>query len=232
MCRVFIRSDATELEILRPPYCEICGNPIPNSFAESHPYCGACQYCSDKHDPIVQVRAFGKYYYEEEKPNDILSNEIRRFKNDGSIAPLLIECMCHAIDTQYPELLDLDVVVPVMRGTQNGGYNQSELLAQGIASQYSKPYMDILYKREPYRSMHNIHDHHEKELEIAGKIGCTHVFEDNESILLIDDTCIDMVTKRECARVLKANGASIIKSLVIGRMVNRRHMETLRRYND
>jgi predicted amidophosphoribosyltransferase len=229
---VFLRSDGTELEILRPPYCEICGNPIPNSFAESHPYCGACQYCSDKHNPVVQVRAFGKYYYEDENPDDILSDEIRRFKSDGSIAPLLVECLCHAMDSQYPELQDLDIIVPVMRGSEDGGYNQSELLAQGIASHYGKPLMDILYKRVPYRSMHNIHDHHEKESEIAGKIGCRHVFKSGESVLLIDDTCIDMVTKRECARVLKTNGASTIKSLVIGRMVTLKHMATIRRYND
>jgi len=232
MCRVFSRSDGTELEILRPPYCEICGNPIPNSFAETHPYCAACRNCSDKQDPIIQVRAFGKYYSVEENPEDILSNEIRRFKSDKRVAPLLLECMCHALDIMYPDLQELDVIVPVMRGTHDGGYNQSELLARGIASKYDKPLMDILYKQVPYRSMHTIHDHHEKEVEISGKIGCNHVFERAESILLIDDTCIDMVTKRECARVLKTNGASIIKSLVLGRMVTIRHMETLRSYND
>nr|WP_233504428.1 ComF family protein [Methanoregula formicica] len=229
---MFTRSDGTELEILHPPYCEICGNPIPDSFALSHPYCGACKDCSDKLHPIVQVRAFGKYYYEDEKPDDVLSNEIRRFKRDKRLAPLLLECMYYAIDVQYPDLQELDVVIPVMRGTQDGGYNQSGLLAQGIAAHYGKPFVDVLYKQQPYRSMHDIHDHREKEAEIAGKIGCNYVFESDESVLLIDDTCIDMVTKRECARVLKANGASTIKSLVIGRMVNRRHMETLRRYND
>jgi len=79
--------------------------------------------------------------------------------------------------------------------------------------------------------MHSIPDHREKEREIAGKIGCQHRF-NGESILLIDDTCITGATKQECATVLRAHGAGEVWSLVLGRMVNRRHLEILRRYNE
>ncbi|MDK2974649.1 MAG: hypothetical protein PWP08_1020 [Methanofollis sp.] len=133
MEKIFKRSDGKELEILYPPYCEVCGNPIPDSFARSHPYCGACNRTSDKYDPPVRVRAFGKYLYQTEFPDDILSNEIRSLKTEPAVLPRLQECMYHAMKHQYPELQDLDVVVPVMRGSNDGRYNPSALLAEGIA---------------------------------------------------------------------------------------------------
>lgn len=230
MEKIFTRSDGTKLEILYPPYCEVCGNPIPESFARTHPFCGACKDYPDKYTPIVRARAFGKYYYEDEKPHDLLSNEIRRLKKDISHVHLLQECLYYAIDCQYPELKDLQVIVPIMRGSEDGGPNQAALLAGSIASHYSKPFLEVLFKKEPYRSMHSIHNNTEKEREISGKIGCKHRF-NSESILLIDDTCITMVTKRECARVLKEHGAGEIWSLVVGRMVNKEHMNALRRHN-
>jgi predicted amidophosphoribosyltransferase len=230
MEKIFARSDGARLEILYPPYCDICGNPIPDSFATTHPYCGACKDDPDKKDPIIRNRAFGKYYYGDEKPDDLLSNEIRRLKTDNRILPLLLECLYHAIDTMHPHLASMDIVVPVMRGSDDEGFNQSALLAEGIATRYKKPYLDILYKKEQYRSMHTIHNVKEKEKEISGKIGCKHKFR-GESILLVDDTCITLTTKRECAKVLRDHGAGEIQSLVIGRMVNQNHMATIRRYN-
>jgi len=230
MEKVFKRSDGKKLEMLYPPYCEVCGNPIPDSFAHSNPYCGACNHDPDRSDPPVRVRAFGKYLYLDEFPGDTLSNEIRRLKTDPAVLPPLLECIYHAMECQYPDLQDLDVVVPVMRGSGSGEYSPSALLAESIATRYEKPYLDVLYKIEPYRPLHEIHDLHEKEEEIRGKIGCTQTF-NGGSVLLIDDTCINMVTKRECARVLQAHGAGEIWSLVLGRMVTREHLKVLRRYN-
>jgi len=226
MEKTFIRSDKQEMEILYPPYCDICGNPIPARFT----YCGACKDDPERKDPVVRIRAFGKYYYKEHKPNDILSREILKLKTDKTVLPLLLECLCYSIDTMYPNLAGLDVVVPVMRGSDDRKHNQSALLAEGIASRYKKPYMDVLYKKEPYRSMHSIHDVREKEKEISGKIGCKHQFK-GESVLLVDDTCITTTTKKECARVLRSCGSGEVWSLVIGRMVNPAHMATLRKYN-
>jgi len=230
MERFFPRSDGVVLEILYPPYCEVCGNPIPGSFAETHPYCGVCKDSPDKHDPLVRVRAFGKYLFESEYPDDRLSDEIRRLKTDSTIIPLLRECLYYSMESQYPELQELDVVVPVMRGSGDRGYSPVALLARDIASRYNLPYRDVLYAKEPYRPMHEIHDLAEKEREIAGKIGCNHQFE-GDSILLIDDTCINMVTKRECTRVLKEHGAGEVWALVLGRMVPRKHFDVLRSRN-
>lgn len=229
--RDFVRSDGVALEILYPPYCKVCGNPIPGSFAETHPYCGICKDSPDKYDPLVRVRAFGKYLFEEEYPDDRLSKDIRRMKTDPAIISLLQECLYYSMDHQYPDLQELDVVVPIMSGSSGRGYNQAALLARGISSRYNLPYQDVLYLREPYRPMHEIHDPAEKGREITGKVGCKHRF-DGESILLIDDTCINMVTKRECSKVLRVHGAGEVWALVLGRMVNRRHFDILRGYNE
>ena len=227
----FSRSDGAKLEILYEPYCEVCGNPIPDSFAETNPYCGVCNRRPDKHNTPVRVRAFGKYLYEDEYPDDILSNEIRKLKFDEKFVPPLLECLCHSIDNQYPDLQNLDIVIPVPKGSRGGTYNPSAELAEGIADRYNKPHKNVLYKIAGYRPMHDIHDPHMKEVEIACKIGCNHEF-DGESILLINDTCITMATKSECAKVLHTHWAGEVWSLVLGRMVNEEHLNVLRRYND
>lgn len=231
--RFFSRSDGSKLEILFPPSCDICGNPIPNSF-ERFPYCGACKDYPDKNDPLIRVRAFGKYYYQDHKPDDILSNEIRSLKTDISFIPQLLECLYYSLEEQYDELFPpfaaFDSVVPAPRGSDDGNRNPSELLAKGIASRFNIEFQDVLFKKSPYRPMHTIHDHHEKEREISGKIGC-HKRLDGQRVLLIDDTCITMATKKECARALRGCGASDIWALVLGKMVNQPHMEILRRYN-
>ena len=117
-----------------------------------------------------------------------------------------------------------------MRGTGSESYNPPALLAEGVASRYGMRYLDALYKSKVYRPMHSIPDHLEKEREIAGNIGCRYRF-NGESVLLIDDTCITGATKRECAAVLRAHGAGEIWSLVLGRMVNRKHLQIPGSYN-
>jgi len=143
--RDFVRSDRVVLEILYPPYCEVCGIPIPDSFAENHPYCRICKDSPDKYDPPFRVRAFGKYLFEDEYPGDILSDEIRKMKTDPTFVSHLQECLYHSMDYQYPELQGLDAVVPVMRGSGGREYSPVALLAQGIASRYNLPYRDVLY---------------------------------------------------------------------------------------
>ncbi len=229
MSRIFRRSDGMELEILYPPYCEVCGEPIPDSFAEHSPFCRICKDLPDRSQPLIRTRAFGKYLFDSEFPSDRLSDEIRRSKSDHHLLPGLLECLCYAIDHQYTHLQSLDVVVPVMRGSNDGTTMVADL-AEGLATRYEFQYLDILYKKDDYPAMHDLHDLQEKERAISDKIGCRHRF-DGESILLIDDTYISGVTKRECARVLHDHGAGEIWSLVIGRKVNRHHLDVLRRYN-
>lgn len=52
---------------------------------------------------------------------------------------------------------------------------------------------------------------------------------DGESVLLIDDTVICGCTMRECARVLKENGAGRVYGLVVGRGIDRKRLEFLER---
>lgn len=134
------------------------------------------------------------------------------------------------MEHQYPELQGLDVVVPVMCGDGNRGYNQAALLAKGVAPRYGLQYRDILSVKERYQPMHLTEGLKQKEMEIAGKIGCDQLF-DSESILLIDDTYINGVTKRECAQVLKAHGAGEVWSLALRRIVPKEHFSILKGFN-
>ncbi len=99
------------------------------------------------------------------------------------------------------------------------GFNQSELLARELADTFQMeiadniiertrdtiPQADIKEREERLKNLNGIFAIKDKS-RIAGR-----------EILLIDDICTTGATLNECAKVLKANGASKIVALVIAR---------------
>jgi len=99
------------------------------------------------------------------------------------------------------------------------GFNQSELLAKNIADTFQMematdiiervgnavPQADIKEREERLKNLNGIFKIKNKE-KIIGR-----------NVLLIDDVCTTGATLNECARVLKANGASKIMALVVAR---------------
>ena len=99
------------------------------------------------------------------------------------------------------------------------GFNQSELLAKNIADTFqmeislnviertinATSQADIKEKEERLKNLNGIF-RIKKVIRIAGR-----------EILLIDDICTTGATLNECAKILKANGASKVVALVIAR---------------
>ena len=99
------------------------------------------------------------------------------------------------------------------------GFNQSELLAKGITDTFqmeinsgiiersinTTPQADIKEKDKRLINLEGIFKITNKE-KISGR-----------EVLLIDDVCTTGTTLNECAKVLKANGASKVIALVVAR---------------
>src|SRR3989344_4750871 len=99
------------------------------------------------------------------------------------------------------------------------GFNQSELFARDLADTFQMemvgdiiervgnaiPQADIKEREERLKNLNGIFKIINKE-KITGR-----------EVLLIDDVCTTGATLNECARVLKANGASKIMALVVAR---------------
>lgn len=222
----FNRSDGKEIEILYEPYCEVCGEPIPVSYT-FNPLCAICrrrEYSEGENN--FKIRAFGKY--KNWSSNDRLSSEILQFKTDQSLCNLLSECLCFALDKMYPELKDLDYIVPV-KSSQSAGFNPPTLLAEQLSRKYDFQYADCLLRN--YQKVHTGANFEKREEIIRGNITCNKSF-NNESVLLIDDVCTTGTTIRECATALLNKNVKEVWALVLGRNVSKEHMEILRKKNE
>ena len=220
----FIRSDGKKIPLITKPYCEICSLPLDQS--KSFKYCYWCQ--KDEHDyPFDYIRTVEYYFKRDFQPQHVLSNEIRRFKINSSLAPLLGECLVHVIENNYMELRKFDLIASVPKATKSRPFDQAALLANHVSSQVGIPYHDLLYVKEEYPPLID-KDHNERTQIIRDKIGCRTKLR-GESIILIDDVCSSKSTMVECARVLKIHGAGKVVGLVIGRNVDNIHLDTVGR---
>jgi len=224
----FIRSDGLKINYIPEPSCDLCNLPIPIKYADW----GRCAPCNNKFgnsEPNIRVRAVSQYLHPSDFPGDRFSKEIIRFKTDPSLADLFGECMVTSIFERFPELLVSEVIVPVQRSNPNK-FHRTALLAEYVSKKLSIPWVEALIASEGYQPVHDV-PMAEKAGAIHGKVHCTKSF-NGETILLIDDTYIEGTTKRECARILKANGAGKIWGLVLGRAVAAKHLQLVKKQNE
>ena len=221
MSDLFIRSDGVKIDLIPAPYCKWCSKPIQMQYRDH----GLCYDCNIK-PPLIEIRAVGIYPLHHPQDNQ-LGREIWQLKNsDPSMADRLGECMVYVINDRYQHLKDVDIIVPAPVGNVKREYNQAALLAEYVSESVSVPFKDILYKTEEYPPQHNI-ALQEKENAIQGKIGCREEIA-GKKVLLIDDVYVTGNTKNECVRALKDCGAGEIWGLVIGRSVDRSHINSIR----
>ena len=190
-------------------------------------YCADCKALKNQEPGIV---IYGVTEYIHKDPLEKLSainREIRDFKHDRTLAEKLGECMVYVITHRYPHLNDVDFIVPVPSSNSTRGYNQATLLAEYVSRSINVPCEDILTKDPGCPSQHGL-PADRKCVDIVGKIRPKRLI-DGESVLLVDDTVISGCTMRECARVLKENGAVMVYGLVVGRGIDRRRLEYLER---
>ncbi len=254
MTDFFIRSDGIKVDLIPEPYCKWCSKPIPRSYRDH----GLCYECDKKsfiiseeskqpvrqvdergiewipvratikiNEPLLKVNAVGIYFLK--TAENQLSKEIWELKRNPSIADKLGECMVYVINNRYQDLKKMDVVVPVPSGDSKRPYNQAALLAKYVSEHIGIPYKDILHKKEEFPPQHSV-KLDQKESNVKGKIDCKEKIT-GQKVLLIDDTYITGDTKNECARALKECGAKEIRGLVVGRSVDKTHMEYIEKLN-
>ena len=220
----FTRSDGVQVDLIRESHCKLCSKPIPLKYKDY----GYCTDCKDFKNQEPEIIIYGVTEYIHKDPPEKLSainREIRDFKHDRTLAEKLGECMVHVITHRYPHVCNVDFIVPVPSSNSTRGYNQATLLAEYVSCSINVPCEDILVKDPDCLSQHGL-PAERKCVDIIGKIRSKRLI-DGESVLLIDDTVISGCTMRECARVLKENGAGRVYGLVVGRGIDRRRLEYL-----
>jgi competence protein ComFC len=98
------------------------------------------------------------------------------------------------------------------------GFNQAEVLAQGLAGTYQMDFLPVLRKIKRTTPQAQLEGRDERLDHWEGVFICTdHGAIRGKDIILIDDICTTGATLDACAEVLKENGAKTVTALVVAR---------------
>jgi ComF family protein len=202
------------LRFLQPPWCRLCGLPLPHAAAGA-PLCGACVQEEPKYDRARAALAY----------DDASRRLVIAFKHGDRLAgvPAFSRWMAAA----GAELLaDADVVVPVPLHRWRllwRGYNQSAVLGSRIAGLAGRRWCpDLLQRRRATASQQGLTALQRQDNITSTAFAVTPRHRgrvDGAKVLLIDDVLTTGATLSACAMVLRRNGAARVDALALARVV-------------
>ena len=196
---------------IRPPFCERCSEPF--SGAIDGPFtCANCAHRTLHFDNAVAVY----------RSRGIVRKLVHEFKYNRQ------RYLCHPLSDWLAETLDdlrlrdrrFDFIVPVpLHPTRERerGFNQAQLLAEGLAARSHLPVRPAL-ERIRYTTTQTQFDRHERmeNLRDAFRLRKKEDVRDCR-VLLIDDVLTTGSTLSECAHVLKKAGALTVHAATAAR---------------
>ena len=200
-----------DLKAISAPFCIRCGLP----FSDSGPHeCGDCLA-----DPPSFRTMRAAYIYQGALRQAILRFKMNReTSRDGPLAGLLLATEPLGIDWE-----SYDLVLPVPLHDNRirwRGYNQSALMVRQVARMRRIAWTDqLLVRRRDTTPQFSVERAKRKE-NIKGAFICA----DKEgvsrmSVLMVDDITTTGSTIRECAKVLREAGASVVDGAVLARAI-------------
>ena len=188
---------------LEGPACRTCALPLPAGDEGSR-----CIPCLTQESPLDRCLAWGHY-------RDGLERVLHAFKFerhdflDDPLATLLAEIV--------PGQFDLLVPVPMTRAKERKrGYNQADLLARRLSRRMGIPHHPIVLTRVEERATQSSLDRKSRAANVRGVFAAKRGAA-GRRILLVDDICTTAETLRECARVLRKQGAAEVSAVVVAK---------------
>lgn len=202
---------SAEIDFLQAPMCARCGEPVAGRVDGAF----ECHLCCAQPRHFEKARSAARY--------DAAAREmVRRFKYEqglwlrNDLVSLLYAC----IDTHYDEVpLDLVVPVPlhpVKRRTR--GYNQSEVLAAGLAKRLGLPCARRALRRVRFTSTQTRLTARQRADNVRGAFSARLPARFRQRhLLLVDDVMTTGATVSECSRCLLAAGAAGVWVVTVAR---------------
>jgi ComF family protein len=202
------------LRFLQPPWCRICGLPLPHAAAGA-PICGACAQAEPPFD-----RGRAALAYDEASRGLILA-----FKHGGRLGGVSVFVGWMA--TAGQELLDdVDVIAPVPLHRWRllrRGFNQAALLAGGLARRCRRPWCpDLLVRARATVSQQGLSARARQENVTPAAFGVPRrhwARVHGAKVLLVDDVLTTGATLGACATLLRRHGARSVDALALARVV-------------
>ncbi len=203
------------LRVLEGPICLKCGAVMPPGVSFDRESCSWCEKAKFRFDSMRS--AFG---HEGPMREAILQF---KFKKNTALAEPLYALMVDRMngrDDLFGHFEGLDMVVPVpvhWRRLIWRGFNQSELLAAGVAASLKAPVARAL-RRKRYNRPQTGLSLKERRENVKGAFSCAGRFDvGGKNVLLIDDVATTGSTVSECAGVLKKSGAKQVHVFTLAR---------------
>lgn len=193
-----------------PYVCKICGYPTAGTQL-----CSLC-YRTPLH--IQGIRA--PFYFE-----GTLRNAIHKFKYQRAkhLAEPLTMVLVEYLSTNPTEaniIQEAGIIVPVPLHEsrfKERGYNQSELLAEGLGRAFHTPVANHTLRRtRPTKAQMSL-PADERAANVRGAFACQDSGVSGQRVLVVDDVCTTGATLEACSIALARNGASAVWGLCIAR---------------
>lgn len=209
-------------ELLPEYHCRKCAAPILAIFGRRG-LVNSCDSCSSL-SGINRVYALGCYY--KGPPYPQLTRHILDLKKNRERAKPLGVALKSLIENRYPELLNIDALVPVPAHDikfDERGFNHADFLAIELRRLLDNRILDCLIQTKMYSQrdtasrderFDNVKDAFIISKELASIVR-------GRYLLLIDDVFTSGATISECSKVLTFNGARQVDALVLGRTWSR-----------
>jgi ComF family protein len=202
--------------------CEGCRAGLPWLPAEVCPICSTpsrlariCHACRTAPPILDGTRAACRF----EEPVRKAVHDLK-YRGVRSRAALLAELIAEALDRR-PLAIDLLIPVPLAPGRRRErGFNQSELIAHGVARPIGAPVAASSLVRLRETPQQARLSGEERRENVAGAFGCPEpdtVI--GRRIALVDDVMTTGATLTACAEALKLAGAARVYGLVVARDV-------------
>lgn len=203
------------LELPSNNHCNVCHKPF--NSAETSLSTVICTDCNDHQTNFLTSNRSALLY------NDFAKELISLYKYKGkeSILPLFINLLAVAYDHYYlNERIDLITYVPIHRNRlEIRGFNQAEMLADGLHRYTNKPISETLLKIKDTKKQSKQHKW-ERLSEIKGSFvqanGISQQI-NGKKVLIIDDIYTTGFTLNECASILKQAGVEKVFGLTLAR---------------
>lgn len=187
--------------------CSGCAIPLAENSAAG--FCAECQT-----QPRSFDRTFAPFRYQ--PPVDFLICGLK-FEGRLSHARLLGELLTAALVERTEPLPDCIIPVPLHpRRLRERGFNQALELARVAARQFRIPLLAGGLRRVRYTTQQTRLDAHRRQTNPLGAFAVGR-WETGARVALIDDVMTTGSTVGECARVLRAGGASEVEVWALGR---------------
>ncbi len=195
-----------KIEPVKSPFCNICGHTLKGA---------SCNNCESRDVAFSKARAAGNYA-------GVLRELIHEFKYRGArcLADDLSKLMYdYAKDRSDIDLASIDCLIPVPIHSirkRIRGYNQSELLADGISSLSGIPSFTDVMRRIVYTNpqVDLSREKRMKNMKQAFAIVSSCKIKDKK-LLLIDDVSTTSSTLHECSSMLLNHGAREVNALCL-----------------